>query len=113
MIATTLGKEFDNLMKTTCIERQTHSNQMMESWLATMKEKHDYHVRKEFEDAQKKAERERQREREKERRRLSRPNRGTRRSGGGRGRGEDEDHADTWFSTGKPFSVSRVRHDTR
>ena len=87
MIATTLGKEFDNLMKTTCIERQTHSNQMMESWLATMKEKHDYHVRKEFEDAQKKAERERQREKEKERRRQSRPNRGTRRSGGGRGRG--------------------------
>ena len=27
--------------------------------------------------------------------------------------GEDEDHVDTWFSTGKSFSVSRVRHDTR
>ena len=42
MIVNTLGKEFDTLMKTTCLGRQTHSNQMMESWLATMKEKYDY-----------------------------------------------------------------------
>ena len=87
MIANTLGKEFDTLMKTTCLERQTHSNQMMESWLATMKEKYDYLVRKKSEEEQKQAEHQRQRERNRDRRRHSRPHRGTGRSGGGRGRG--------------------------
>ena len=87
MVAPTLGEQFDSLFKTTCTERQTHSNQMMESWIETVKEKHDYHIRMASEKAEERGARARQRERDKERRRQSRPPRTDRRSGGGRGRG--------------------------
>ena len=78
-----------NLFKMPYLQRKTHSTAMIASWLATVKEQHDYLVRKRAE-----AEHvERQRQLQRDRVHSLTGGRGTlrgrtRRSGGGRGRGE-------------------------
>ncbi len=113
MVSSTLGKRFDSLFKITCLARQQHSNQMMESWLATVQEKYDYHIRQPSEAEELEAARQRRRERDRDRRRHCGPPRAERRSGGGRGRGGGRGSRRQVILTGFSFSATLVRYNTR